>query len=82
MTQFHTIRIVRACVVNRKPRAIGELVEDVRHGDQIALCGMGKAELVAPTEAAPKKEAAEKAAPKKAAKKAAKKATKKAAKKG
>jgi hypothetical protein len=80
MPNLHTIKMLRACVVNRAPRSVGEIVEEVPTADQIALCARGKAELVTSAPAAEviaaKKEAAKKAA--KAAKKApAKKAAKK-----
>ena len=88
MPNLHTIKMLRACVANRAPRSVGEIVEEVTTADQIALCARGKAELVESIPATEviraRKEAAQKAAEKPAAsedKPAAKTVTKKAGKK-
>ena len=91
MPTLYTVRILRPCVCNLAPRAVGDIVEQVSADDKIGLVYHNKAEVIEQIDsaiiAADKREKARaliaepaaESAPKKQAKKAAKKATKKAA---
>ena len=79
MPKLYTVKVLRACVVNRAPREVGEEVSEVSQTDKNGLLSHGKIEVVSCIEASElislKRE--EKQAAKVASKKAAKKAAKK-----
>jgi len=82
MIKLYTVRVLRACVVNRKPRQVGDEVADVTETDKNGLLYGGKIEIISEADAADviaaRREAklAVEAAPQKAAKKATKKVAK------
>ena len=82
MVKLYTVKVLRACVVNRKPREVGEEVADVTETDKNGLLYGGKIEVVSEANAADiinarrEEKLAVKAAPQKVAKKATKKVAK------